>query len=126
MQAVDVLKLIDAANAEISRFLENTPMFSPSDNLTAATLSGLQEQVTALMLTVQNVGECVKAIPLASLDASGRAAIDLYALNLDRLNRFLKALGSYAEMRRNQIMAQSRKVSEVLAWCDAVKLASMD
>jgi hypothetical protein len=126
MTELDASSPVGAANDEISRFLENAPSFSPSENTTTVSLSGLEEQITGLMLTIHDVVQYVNASPLASLDTNGRAEIDRYARNLHRLKHFLTFVGSYAETRRDQLLAQSRKVSQVLAWCDAVKLANRE
>jgi hypothetical protein len=126
MAALDALKLIGAANAEISNFLQNAPTLPPPYNQPAPNLSEVQEQVAALMVTVQNVGQRVKAAQLTSVDERARAEIDLYARNLDRLKQFLTALRSHAEARRDQLLAQFGKIQEVLAWCDAVKRSNLD
>jgi len=120
------LKLIGAANAEIFKFLENAPKLSHSSKGPEPSLSGIQERIAALMSAIQDVGRSLRALEINSLDDGARAEIDLYACGLRRLAEFLTALGSYAESRREQLAVQSRKVNQVLAWCDAVKLASRE
>ena len=126
MAADDSLKLILAANAEIAEFLETAPAFSCRDAGPALSLPRVQEQVATLMLTIQNVGRCVRSAQSSGLDADARAAIDLYAHNLGRFKQFLNSLRSHAEARRHQLLVQSRKINDVLAWCVAVKLSNLE
>jgi hypothetical protein len=126
MATFEALKAIDAANAAISIFLENAPPLSESNGGAGVDLSGLQDQIPVLMITIQNAGRHLEAAQLPGLDTSARAEIDLYARNLERLKQFLTALRSYAEMRRDHLAIHSRKVSEVLAWCNAVKLSNLE
>jgi hypothetical protein len=126
MELRDVLTMMAAANTEISAFLENTPTVSPSNADPAPNLSRVQEQIEALMLSIRNVSQWVKATETTSLGTAARAEIDTYRDNLARLKAYLLALRSHAETRRGELLAHSRKMHEVLAWCDAVKLSNLE
>jgi hypothetical protein len=126
MELEDTLQLVRAANASISTFLEKVPVFSHAEDRPAVNLAGIQDQVTSLTFMVQRVGQCLAAVQLSSLDSNARTEIDLYGRNLNHLRQTLTALRAYAEHRRDQLAAHFRKINEVLAWCDAVKLSSAE
>lgn len=125
MERLDLLKNIGSANAQISSFLENAPSLSTPDNGSRVNLAGISKEVAALMVTIQQVGQKVQASQLSGTEAGTKAEISVYLHNLDRLKEFLTTLRSYAEARRSELAAQSRKMSGVLAWCDAVKLSNL-
>ena len=123
----EALNLVRGANIEISGFLaEYSPLF-PAKEGTRVPLPEIQQQLAAIYEAIRNVGRFLGKPPsLENLDAVSMAQINLYAGNLERLKSFLINLQTYAETWRDHLTADSRKISEVLAWCNALKLTASE
>ncbi|MGH9343810.1 MAG: hypothetical protein ACRD19_08625 [Terriglobia bacterium] len=116
------LILVRAANADLSGFLSEVSGFFPVQSETVVRLGEIERQLAALMATIQRVGRSIGSVSGEGLDAGSRNEVKQYAGQLESLRNFMLALEAYAEERRIKLLADTRQISEALAWCDTLKL----
>ncbi|MGH9352176.1 MAG: hypothetical protein ACRD2G_08465 [Terriglobia bacterium] len=117
------LSLIRAANADLSGFLSEISGFFPVKGEAVVRLGEIERQLASLLDTIQRVGRSIgPSKSVEGLDAGSRDEVKQYTAQLESLRKFMLALEAYAEERRNKLLADTRQISEALAWCDTLKL----
>lgn len=82
-------------------------------------LTALERRLGTLMEQVQKVARSMEP---GSLQQSGDEDARQYRAQLERLRNFMMELQTYAESRREQILSNTRQVSDALEWCNTLKL----
>lgn len=122
----ECLKLISAANAELTRFLERASSLSsgPAGDKDQ-TLSEIQTLLPSLAAAVESAGRALSESGFSKdMGEDSKKAIDLYAANLRRLKSLLPALQASVEIHRNRLTSDAQKIKETLAWTSILKLTT--
>ncbi|HEV2501043.1 MAG TPA: hypothetical protein VGY31_15850 [Terriglobia bacterium] len=122
MMDSESLNLVRAANADLAGFLSEVSGFFPTKGVTAIPLVEIERRLAALMAVIQEVGRSIGPVSLARSEGEPGDEIKQYRAHLENLRNFMEALEAYAEERRGQLLADTRQISDALAWCDTLKL----
>lgn len=116
------LDLVRAANADLAGFLSEVSGFFPAKGMAAIPLAEVERRLAALMVVVQEVGRSIGPVFLVHSEGEPGDEMKQYRAHLEKLRNFMVALETYAEERRSQLLADTRQISDALAWCDTLKL----
>lgn len=116
------LNLVRAANANLAGFLSQVSGFFPAKDGAAIPLGEIERRLAALMAVIQEVGQSMGPVSLVRFEDEPGGEVKQYRAHLEDLRNFMVTLEAYAEERRGQLLADTRQISDALAWCDTLKL----
>lgn len=121
------IKIIAAANAEISTFLSCAAANNSRPNHSDHPWPAITTDLPAIAAAIEKAGVAIRTlISSENLDSNTRAQLDLYVKNLQSLRGLLSRLLVTTEEQRKQLADKTGRAHEMKSWLNTLQSTKCD
>lgn len=117
------LRILAAANAELSTFLTTTSQHLSAHAGPDEVLSSIEIQLPTIAATLERAGRAIGPSAHSEyLNQEAKTQVDFYIYNLGKLKTLLAPLLASAQERRRYLAVRTAKAREAQSWLDSLKV----